>query len=44
MTSQTPTTAEMEKWLRFRFFTKVCLQVWIRVRKNNAESFRSRLR
>jgi len=42
MTTQTSATAEMAKWLRFRvrFFTNF----WLRVRKKNAESFRSRLR
>jgi len=40
MTEQTPATAEMEKWLWIRFFTNFSL----RVRKTNAESYRSRLR
>jgi len=42
MIAQTPATAEMEKWLRIRvwFFTNF----WLRVRKKNAESDRSRLR
>ena len=40
----TPATAEMEKWLRVRFFTNFWLRVRIRVRKKNAESCRSRLR
>jgi len=40
MTTQTPVTAENEKWLRIRvrFFTKF----WLRVRKKNPESCRSR--
>jgi len=37
-----PATLEIENWLRVRFFTKIWLR--IRVRKRNAESFRSRLR
>jgi len=41
MTTQTPATAEIEKWLRVRFFPKFWLR--IRVRKKNAESGRSRL-
>jgi len=42
MTAQTPATAEMKKWLRIgvRLFTIF----WLRVRKKNAESCRSRLR
>ena len=42
MTEQTPATAEIEKWLRFRvrFFTNF----WLWVRKKNPESCRSRLR
>ena len=44
MTTQTPATAEMEKWLCiwFPFFTDFWLR--IRVRKKNAESRRSPLR
>jgi len=43
MTTQTPATAEMEKWLRIR--VRVFKNFWlqIRVRKKNAESCRSRL-
>jgi len=33
MATQTPATAEIETWLRIRFFTNF----WIRVRKKNAE-------
>jgi len=42
MTTQTPATAKIEKWLRIRvrFFTNF----WLRVRKKSAESCRSRLR
>jgi len=40
MTTQTPATVEIEKWLRVRFFTNF----WLWVRKKNAESCRSRLR
>jgi len=42
MTTQTPATPEMEKWhrIRVRFFTNF----WLRVRKKNAESCRSRFR
>jgi len=36
MTTQTPATAEIDKWLRVQFFTNVWLR--IRVRKKNAES------
>jgi len=44
MTTQTPATVEMEKWLRLRlrFFTHFWLR--IRFRKKNAESCRIRLR
>jgi len=44
MTTQTPATAEIEKWLRIRvrFFTNFWLR--IRTRKKNAESCRSRFR
>jgi len=38
MTAQTPAAAEMEKWLRVRFFSNF----WLRVRKKNSESWRSR--
>jgi len=38
MTTQTPATAKIEKWLRF--FPKF----WLRIRRKNAESCRSRLR
>jgi len=40
MTTQTPATAEIEKWLRIwvLFFKKFCLR--IRVRKKSAESAR----
>jgi len=46
MTTQTPATAKMEKWLRirFRFFTNFWHRVRIRLRKKNTESCRSRLR
>ena len=44
MTTQTPATAEMEKWLRIRFFTNFWLQDRIRVWKKNAEPCRSQLR
>jgi len=46
MTTQTPSTAEIEKWLwiRVQFFSKFWLGFWIWVRKENAESCRSRLR
>jgi len=42
MTAQTPAAAEIQKWLRIRvrFFTNF----WLRVRKKNAESCRSRIR
>jgi len=44
MTAQTLATAEIEKWIRIRvrFFPNFWLR--FRVRKKNAESFRSRLR
>jgi len=44
MTTQTPATAEIEKWLRFRvrFFPNFWLRV--QVRKKNAESCRSSFR
>ena len=38
MAIQTPATAEIEKWLRVRFFTNF----WLRFRTRNAESCRSR--
>jgi len=41
MTAQTPATAEMEKWLRVRFFTNFWWPVRFRVRKKNAESCRN---
>jgi len=46
MTTQTPVSAEIEKWLgiRFRFFTIFWLRVRIWVRKKSRESCRSRLR
>jgi len=45
ITTQTPATAEIEKWIRIwvRFFPNFWLRVLIRVRKKNAKSFRSRL-
>jgi len=45
MTQSTP-TAKIEKRLRIRvrFFTNFWHRVWIRVRKKNAESCRSRIR
>ena len=45
MTTQTPATAEIEKWLRsrVRFFPNFWLRFWIRFRKKNPESSRSRL-
>jgi len=33
MTTQTPASAEIEKWLRIRFATNF----WLRVRKKNTE-------
>jgi len=42
MTTPPPATAEIDKWLWVRFFTKFWLR--IRVRKKNAESCRSRHR
>jgi len=42
MTMQTPVTAEMEKWLRVRFFTNFLLRVWTVMK--NAESCHSRQR
>ena len=42
MTTQTPATAEIEKWLWVRLFTDFWLPV--RIRKKNAESCRIRLR
>jgi len=46
MTTQTPATAEIEKWLRIRvrFFLNYWLRVRVQVRTNNAESCWSRLR
>jgi len=44
MTTQTPVTYEIEKWLRIRFFTNFWLRVRIQVQTKNAESCRSRLR
>jgi len=46
MTTHTPATAEIEKWLRIRvrFFPNFWLLVRIRVQKKNAESCQSRLR
>jgi len=46
MTTQTPATAKLEKWLRIRnqFFTNYWLWVCIRIQKKNAESCRSRMR
>jgi len=46
MTTQTPATAEIEKWLwiRVQFFTNFWLQLRIQVRRKNSESCQSRLR
>jgi len=46
MTTQTPATAEIEKWLRIRvrLFPNVWLRIRMRVQTKNAESCRSRLR
>ena len=38
MTTQTPATVEIEKWLRVSFFTNFWLRDQIRVRKENAGS------
>jgi len=46
MTTQTPATAEIQKWLqvRVRFFLNFWLQLWFCVREKNAESCQSWLR
>jgi len=46
MTTLTPATVEIQKWLRIlvRFFANFLLRVRFRVGRKNAESCRSRLR
>jgi len=44
MTTQTPATAEIENWLQIRVRIFPNFRLRIRVRKKNAESYRSRLR
>jgi len=43
MTTQTPTIAEIEKWLRIRVRFFLIFWLRVRVRRKNAESCRSRL-